>query len=308
MLPHVETTNGVTVVFEGIPYTISNTSTIYPSLMQAIRNHDPLWALQLIGSTKKRVEEAVRLSISLTYSGGCVYHQGKKIGGYAVSKLLGLLDSGKDATPLINFLTKVQANPDPEVIEHLYSFLEKGNMPITPSGDFLAYKAIRENWMDIHSGRFDNQIGSYVQVPRSKVDPNRHQTCSNGLHVCSYSYLPHFSHANGHVVVCQINPADVVAVPNDYDDAKMRVSAYWVIDEVTDFYKNNQNILSENVVWDEEYIVQIRLDDEYNWETIGEFDDYDDAAEAAEASVNEEAPAEVKVCNSEGTIVFYRRT
>lgn len=308
MLPHIETTNGVTVVVRGEPYTVSNQSVYYPALMAAIRNHDAGQAIQVIEATTKRVQEATRLSISLTYSGGCVYHQGKKIGGYAVSKLLGLLDSGKEATALINFLTKVQANPDPEVIEHLYSFLEKGNMPITPSGDFLAYKAIRENWTDIHSGHFDNKVGSYVQVPRSKVDPDRDRTCSNGLHVCSYKYLPHFSHANGHVVVCQINPADVVAVPSDYNDAKMRVSAYWVIDEVTDFYKNNQNILSENEIWDEEYTVQMRLNEDCDWEMIGEFDDFDDAAEAAEASVKEEAPAEVKVRNSAGLLVLYRRT
>ena len=57
----------------------------------------------------------------------------------------------------------------------------------------LAYKKIRNNWTDIHSGTFDNSIGAVCGMPRNMVDEDSSRTCSAGLHVCSYDYLAHFS-------------------------------------------------------------------------------------------------------------------
>jgi hypothetical protein len=73
-------------------------------------------------------------------------------------------------------------------------------------------------------------------VPRNCVDEDPDRTCSHGLHVCSFDYLPHFSHANGHVVVCKVNPADVVAIPRDYNNTKMRVCRYEVVGEYEGYY------------------------------------------------------------------------
>lgn len=307
MVTHVISNAGLQVVLKGQHYNVAATVENYRDILNAIySDHPEQRILDLIDATRRKVENALKLSVSLTYQHGMVHHHGQKLRGYAVNKLISLIESGReDLEPLSNFLTKIQANPDQTVIDNLYEFLEYGKMPITKSGDFLAYKAIRADWHDIHSGKFVNGLGTYISMPRREVNPDRNQTCSYGFHVCSYGYLPHFAHANGRVVVCQVNPADVVAIPADYDNTKMRVSAYRVIDEVTDYYKKQENVLSKSQVWEETYYVSVK-DWQDDWEFISEHDDFEEAVAIAEEEIDESG--EAKVVNSAGTMVFYKKT
>ena len=64
-------------------------------------------------------------------------------------------------------------------------------------------------------------------MDRNEVDDNPDNTCSSGLHVAAYNYAKSFS--SGHLVEVEINPEDVVAVPNDYDGEKMRVCKFKVV-------------------------------------------------------------------------------
>jgi hypothetical protein len=67
-------------------------------------------------------------------------------------------------------------------------------------------------------------------MERNMVDDNRNNTCSSGLHFCSHSYLASFS--GERTVIVKIDPADVVSIPSDYNDAKGRTCRYTVIGEV----------------------------------------------------------------------------
>jgi len=81
--------------------------------------------------------------------------------------------------------------------------------------------------VDGHSGRVDNSVGMTVEMPRDKVNPDPNQTCSHGLHVAAPEYVR--NHYAGDVIVeCIVNPMDVCAVPNDYNNTKMRVFLYMV--------------------------------------------------------------------------------
>jgi hypothetical protein len=72
-------------------------------------------------------------------------------------------------------------------------------------------------------------------MDRSNVDDDSQRTCSSGLHVCADSYLDGFANSvNNRTVVVKVNPRDVVAVPYDYNFAKMRCCRYEVISEITD--------------------------------------------------------------------------
>jgi hypothetical protein len=115
-------------------------------------------------------------------------------------------------------------------VNELYGFLEKNNLPITPDGHFLAYKKVRQNYLDVHSGTMDNSVGKVVEMERFKVDDKAENTCSSGLHFCSQSYLNHFG--GERVVIVKINPKDVVSIPTDYDFSKGRACRYEVIGEV----------------------------------------------------------------------------
>lgn len=131
------------------------------------------------------------------------------------------------------FLKNVKLNPNQKSVEQLYHFLEHNHFPITPDGCFLAYKSVaRKNGklVDHHTGTFDNSIGQTVKMPREKCDARRDVTCSHGLHVAAYSYAHSFN-ANATIIEVKVNPKDVVSVPNDYNNQKMRVCEYYVIKE-----------------------------------------------------------------------------
>lgn len=280
---HILTLDGITVVVRGRPYNVSKGERAYAdivSLIEAGANEETVY--DVLTRVEKQVQQAcVQLSVDIQFNDGIVLYQGRPLHGYAVDKLVELVYGGKDARPLARFLEKLYKNPSQQTIEHLYTFLEYGRIPITMDGDFLAYKAIRKDWKDIHSGTMDNSIGLTVRMPRSDVDDRRDVTCSRGLHVCSFEYLPSFSHANGHVVVCQINPANVVAIPNDYNNTKMRVSEYKVVGEVEGYYAEHKDILGDAGIWEPKYAVYGRDREHDEWEFLDDFESEEEAVDFA---------------------------
>ena len=113
-----------------------------------------------------------------------------------------------------------------------------GELPITEDGHFLAFKNVKIDYKDIHSGTFDNSVGKVCEMPRYKVDEDKDRTCSSGLHFCSIAYLPSFSDSNGgHTMIVKINPKDVVAIPADYNNTKGRTCKYEVIGEYTENWR-----------------------------------------------------------------------
>jgi hypothetical protein len=64
-------------------------------------------------------------------------------------------------------------------------------------------------------------------MPRNQVNEDPNQTCSYGLHVANFDYASGFG--SGHMLEVEVHPADVVAIPVDYNQAKMRVCKYKVI-------------------------------------------------------------------------------
>lgn len=310
MTSHINTVDGVTVVVHNRPFHIAVTDKHYHEILGALdRGAHEEELYDILTAVRRSVEQAVKLTPSMEYSGGVVTHCGRPLHGYAVEKLVELINLGKDATPLAMFLDKLQHNPSSQTIDELYLFLEHGRIPITKNGNFLVYKAIRADWKDIHSGRFDNSIGATPKMPRSAVDDRREHTCSRGLHVCGFEYLPHFAHTNGHVVVCEVNPADVVSIPNDYNNTKMRVCEYRVVGEVEGYYKEHRDILGEQAVWEPSYVVFARETDTDEWTEVYETEDRDEAiAEARDELMfggdNNEEWTEVKVVDSEDVTVF----
>lgn len=132
----------------------------------------------------------------------------------------------------VKFFHKCADNPSPKAINRLYDFLQHNDIEIADDGDFLAYKVITRDFLDCYTRKIDNSIGKVVTMKRSEVNSNDEVTCSHGLHVCAYSYVKHFSSADTIVVLCKVNPRDVVSIPVDYNNAKMRVCRYEVIKEV----------------------------------------------------------------------------
>jgi hypothetical protein len=234
-IPYTLSDYSATVFADGKVLTIVSGHKNFDKLFELLRQpeHDVPTIVKLMDR-----EENIRQSTSgydhdVEVMGGTVYYKGEEIHNALTDKLLDLLDDGFDAMPWVKFLKNLMLNPSYRSRECLYQFLEKFDAPITPDGNFIAFKRISKDWKDIHSGRFDNSIGTVVKMDRAMVDDDPQHTCSSGLHICADKYLQHFADAaNSRTVVVEVNPAHVVAVPYDYDFAKMRVCEYKVLAEI----------------------------------------------------------------------------
>jgi hypothetical protein len=154
-----------------------------------------------------------------------------------VKRITKLVNEGFDAQPLVNFLSNLYSNPSKVAVDELFLFLDKSELPITTDGHFIAYKIVRNDYMDIYSKTIRNMVGDKPEMPRFAVDDNRHNTCSRGLHFCSKGYLSSYGSSNRNDDRCmlvKVNPADVVSIPSDYDNAKGRACKYEVVGEVKD--------------------------------------------------------------------------
>ena len=118
-------------------------------------------------------------------------------------------------------------------VDDLLKFLERGDLPIAEDGSILIYKVLRKqgnHYVDCHTKKVPQKVGSYVCMDESLVDHNRNNECSNGLHVARRGYIRSFS---GDVcTLAKLAPEDVIAVPT-YDANKMRVCGYHIIFELT---------------------------------------------------------------------------
>jgi hypothetical protein len=132
-------------------------------------------------------------------------------------------------------------------VDDLLTFLEKGDLPIADDGSIIIYKVLlwedraTGTYVDWHTRKVIQRIGSYVYMDPSLVDHNRKKECSNGLHVARRGYLKGFP---GDVCILgKVAPEDVIAVP-DYDANKMRVCGYHILFELPDaaFRKLKQNL------------------------------------------------------------------
>lgn len=265
MLAYIYTLNGISILVNGVATTIAKDDPRYERLTTALTegpledeydNEFEERVTALAAPPKQQLLDEIderKLSDVITIVGDTVFYKQYAVDNSLTRRMLDHLKQGVDIKPLVPFLENLMQNPSNRTVEHLYAFLEYGKIPLTGDGHFLAYKAVRQDWYDIHSGTFDNSIGSVCEVPRNQVDENPEQTCSHGLHVCSFEYLPHFAHADGHVVFVKVNPRDVVAIPRDYNNTKMRVCRYEVVGEVDGYYGRRENYLAQRPLftdWD----------------------------------------------------------
>jgi len=145
-------------------------------------------------------------------------------------------DGVEGVESLFNFLDKLMLNPSNRSVNELYGFLTHNDIEIAPNGNFYAWKVVRSDYFDKHSNTMDNSVGNEVRVARNQVNEDSNVTCSYGLHVCAKSYISSFGSSDDRVVRVEVHPQDVVAIPADYGDSKMRCAGYNVVEDVTDAF------------------------------------------------------------------------
>lgn len=202
---------------------------------------------QLAHTPEGIVERMRQVSERVSISGNELFFDGDPIDNALSRTIVEMAAHDTDGPfeALVNFLEKLQTNPSAESREHLYEFITRYDVRILPSGSFTLYKGVMLGsdgeslsistgtaYVDGErvNGHIPNPTGAVITMPRSDVNSDRYEGCSTGLHAGTWSYASGF--ARGRVVLVEINPRDVVSVPEDCTFQKVRVSRYTVRDEI----------------------------------------------------------------------------
>ena len=228
MFPYQISDRGVTVFIDSKPRQFAVTHSQYSLIVEAIHAGD-----ELAVRTHTDVAKSINLQTEgrVRIENDCVFVGDRQVHGNIADRILAMVVlKSKAIDGLVKFLDRVYDNVSKSVLDELFDFIEACDLPITDDGCFLTYKFVNSNYTDCHSGTFDNSVGATPSMPRNEVDDRRNVTCSDGLHVCSLEYLS--NKWGDRVMVCKVAPEDVVSVPLEYGNAKMRVCQYTVVAEL----------------------------------------------------------------------------
>ena len=223
-------TGFITVVLDGERHSINAGNGLFSKALEAYKVND--WDAFIAC-----VNPTIRLkSLYASYEGievkdGNLYVFGDPVHSTLATRVLSFLEAGLDCVHLFKFILKLNLNPSKRAVDELYTFLEHRALPITDNGNFLAYKAVRDDYSDKYSGKFINTIDSVLEMPRNKVDDDKNVGCSYGFHAGTVEYAKDFMGREGHLMIVEINPADVVSIPTDCQFQKLRTSKYKVVGE-----------------------------------------------------------------------------
>jgi len=234
---HLITPQNITVMFtEGNPVIINRTDSRFDRLLTAIR----LRNFDLIPSmVDKPTQIREHTRGKFIVNDGVVVIDGEELPTELSDKLLEFVDQNLETRALENYWNNLKRNPSEDSKRDLFRFMRANKMPITASGCFVAYKKVKNNYYDFYTGKILNAPGKVIKFERENVNSDRQQTCSYGLHIAAYDYAnTHYHGGEGVLLEVEINPKDVVAVPPDYHEQKMRVCRYRVLGvgthEITD--------------------------------------------------------------------------
>jgi acyl carrier protein len=174
-------------------------------------------------------------SMGVTYSG-------RPLHTIDAERVMAFMRDKLSYKPIANYIVRKMKNPSSRAIREMYNFLEHRGMPLTLRGTFIAYKGVTTDFWSINgntetvvlqgeadsTGRLLNKVGATIEVERSSVDDDFRQGCSHGLHAGSLSYAKGWGQR---VVLVEIDPADVVSVPEDCNCQKLRCCKYTVVGE-----------------------------------------------------------------------------
>jgi hypothetical protein len=260
----------ITIFVEGKQHTIHATDSNFASAVTAYTAQD--WdGLYNILNPAQVFQNLYAKYEQVEVKHGNVYVNGDPISSLVANRILDFLAKGLDCVPVFKFLTKLNLNPSSRAVNELYTFLEHKFLPLTANGNFLAYKALRSNFTDVHTGKFDNSVGNLLEMPRNKVDDNKEVGCSYGFHAGTLEYARDFRPIDGKLVLVEINPADVVSIPTDCNCQKLRTCKYMVVQEY--------EVPLEDLAYESRYTTDYDDDVDREWD-----DDDDDICSGCDCS------------------------
>jgi hypothetical protein len=226
--PYTITNDTVSVVVEGETLTVRRGADNFEAARKAVLSED--WSdIKSILSPGLRIEKWLKGRFA--FVGGYITYMGERIDERLNKRLIAMAESGASPEAWLKFWGKLQDNPSMRSVSQLPSFLENKGIPIDDTGCILAYKAVRSNYLDFHSGTVLNSVGSKHSMPRNKISDDPNHACHEGFHVGALEYARSFGDPNRRILICRVDPADVVCIPYDSSSQKMRTCKYEVLSE-----------------------------------------------------------------------------
>lgn len=224
------TQDSITVVHEGKPYTVTKGQANFEKLKAALEEGrwDDVPEHLTVRSTTKNWSKG---KFTLAEGGSGYMYDGKHIPVDLNSKITKLVAANAPADAFFNFYARLLKNPSWRSVQQLFRFLDKEGIPLTKDGCFLAYKSVKRDYRDHHSGTFVNSPGSTHSMPRNEISDDPREACHVGFHVGALKYAQGFGSGDRRIVICKVAPEDVVCVPYDSSHEKMRVCKYRVVGE-----------------------------------------------------------------------------
>ena len=260
-IPYILTEKSVAVVIDGRALTMESNNPSWNKVIEALNNEEYEKLPQLFDLCKA-IEDYTDEESGVSVENGEIFFEGEVVHNVVVDKILGFMKQGLPFKPLVRFLGKLMANPSRRAVNELYTFLQHKNMPITPDGNFIAYKGVKSDFTDHHTGKFDNSVGRTLSMIRIKVCDDANIGCSYGFHAGSYEYAKGYSSGGGHLMRVEIDPSDVVSVPLDCDCQKLRTAKYRVVA----LHETIEQPLDDGIYGEYDEELDYEGSDSYSWE------------------------------------------
>lgn len=242
-IKYTVTSREISFVFQGTSFNIPKNNENYSEIYQAVVENNHVVLDGLVTSQQKLTENIKSVvstlneddasNIQIKIVDKTIYCNNKIFKGLASMEFIKYV--AENNTRMISqfkrFMFNCSLNPSNASVEELYDFVVKNRLKVTPAGTILLYKWVNDKYHDCRTGNFNNTPGLTIKMDRKKVNPNRHETCSNGLHLCSYKY----GKFGDRLLLVELDPKNSVSIPSDYGQSKMRCCEYTSLMDITEF-------------------------------------------------------------------------
>ena len=261
-------------VVNGERHSVERKSRLYQQVIEAIK--DKATEDEILALLKSDGMAAYLEDCDINCADGKYELDGEEVHPTIVDRIKAFAEAGLPIENLENFERRRRENVSFASSQEAFDFLQNKNMPITDDGCFLAYKAVKPDYMDIHSGTIDNHPGRTVKMIRRKVDDNRDHGCSSGLHVGALEYAESYGGNNCIILLVKVDPKHIVSVPKQNSCQKCRVCEYYVLKVVRGplerpLYSSEGEEVEAGEGWNDDY------DDDGFWDGDEDDVDYDDS-------------------------------
>ena len=234
----VITRESVTLIVDGESFAIQKSESNFERARELVLADQCEEAIKLVNN--KLLVSTWLAGTDFTLRDNVAYMGQEPLPPALTSRIIRMAQSCVNPIVWFRFWQRLQENPSKHSVDQLYHFMAHADIPIRSDGYILAYKAVRPDYKDWHTGKCDNSIGNVLTMPRNKVVDDPAAACSYGYHVGSWSYVQSFHGGTSIILACSVDPADVVSVPDDCKQTKMRVCRYKV-----EFELKNKELLPE---------------------------------------------------------------